>query len=404
MKKIIPAILFVLLVQLLNAGNPTDSKNFTSKKDVFGIRNFIENKGQFDNDLNGNYKIEALLDNGAEKIYFTNKGLVYELTKRFPVTEEQLEAKEKGKQPKLKEPKIYHINMNWLNANSNISIEKSELQNHYFTYGEAKYNSYAYKKLTYKNVYPNIDIEYTIPENKDYGIKYNVIVRPGANVNDIKIAYTGDVNKIKQTSDGNILIKTPLDDITEHVPNTFYEDKTGVESTFSLNDGIIGFNLPKGYNQNKTLIIDPFVSAVTSLSSNNMAFDVDYDYSGNVYVYGGVVTYKIAKYSPTGILQWTFSGVVTTPAWSSGAGGDFASNFVVNKASGKCYTGQGWNGGGINNNQVIRLDAAGNYDSFITATGIPIFEEVWDMGFICATNEVFTLGGSTQGSCFCSCN
>jgi gliding motility-associated-like protein len=391
-RKIALGIFLVLVVQISMARNPTDPKKFVSGKDVFGTRNFIENKGQYDKELNGNYKIEAVLDNGAEKIFFTNKGLVYEFTKRIPMTEEQREELEKGKHPELKKPKIYRVNMNWLNANSNISIEKSEKQPHYFTYGEARYNSYAYQKLTYKNVYPNIDIEYNIPEDKDYGIKYDVIVHPGANVADIKIAYTGDVDKIKQTKAGNILIKTPLENITEHIPNTFYENKQGVESLFSLIDGIIGFNFPKGYDPSKTLIIDPFVSAVTSLTSNNMAFDVDYDYSGNVYVYGGIGQYKIAQYNATGVLQWTFSGILVTPSWSSTPVGDYAGNFAVNKANGICYTGQGFDNNG---SQVVRLDAAGNYDNFISFANIN-FREIWDMGFSCATNEFVTFAGSTS--------
>jgi hypothetical protein len=368
MKKIVLTNLFLLAVQLLTARNPTDPKKFVSGKDVFGTRNFIENKGQFDKDLNGDYKIEAVLDNGKEKIYFTNKGLVYELIKRFPITEEQREAMEKGKHPKLKEPKIYHVNMNWLNANPNISIEKSEKQPHYFTYGEAKYNSYAYKKLTYKNVYPNIDIEYTIPEDKDYGIKYNVIVLPGANVSDIKIAYSGDVEKIKLSKEGNILIKTPLEDITEYAPKSFYENKQEVESTFSLKDGVIGFSLPNSYNQSKTLIIDPFVSAVNSLTSNNLAFDVDYDYAGNAYVYGGdaLTNNKVAKYSPSGSLLWTFSGSIVSIPWQSSPGpGWYDGNFVVNKVIGKTYIGQAFNGG--NSVSAVRLDAAGNYDNFVSA-------------------------------------
>jgi hypothetical protein len=394
MKKNYFVSLTILVSSILMAGNPNNPKGFVSPKDVFGTRNFIENKGQYDKALSGNYTIEAVLDNGAEKIYFTNKGLVYELIKKFPLTEGQREAMEKGKHPNIKAPKIYYVNMNWLNANSNITIEKSEKQSHYFTHGEAKYNSYAYKKLTYKNVYSNIDIEYTIPENKDHEIKYNVIMRPGANINDIKIAYSGDVDKIKRTAEGNILIKTPLDDIIEHAPTTFYENKEIVESMFTLKDNVISFNLPKGYNQNKIVVIDPFVSSVTTLSSNNLAFDVDYDYSGNVYVYGGQGTYKIAKYNSIGILQWTFSGLIVTPAWSSTPIADYASNFGINKVNGKTYTGQGYNYGGT---QIIRLDALGNYDNFITMQNY-IFEEVWDMGFQCATNELFILGGGTTSN------
>jgi gliding motility-associated-like protein len=394
-KSMFIGMLFLAVIHL-TAGNPNDPKTFVSGKDVFGTRNFIENKGQYDKNLNGAYQIEAVLDNGQEKIYFTDKGLVYELVKRFPITEEQREAMEYGKEIKIKPSKIYHVSMNWLNANSNISIEKSEKQPHYFTYGEAKYNSYAYKKLTYKNVYPNIDIEYTIPEDKDHGIKYNVIVHPGANVNDIKIAYGGDVNKIKQTEDGNILIKTPLEDITEHAPNTFYENKQSVESTFSLKDGVIGFSLLNGYDKNRTLVIDPWVSTAASLSSNNLAFDVDYDCSGSTYIFGGSIIYKVAKYSPSGILQWTFSGVVITPAWSSAPNGEFEGNFVVNKTDGKTYIGQGLN---LNGAQVIRLDAAGNYDNFISLPDPNAdFREVWDMCIRASNGDILALGGTPSNS------
>lgn len=90
MKKNYFVALTLLVCQIIVAGNPNNPNGFVSPKDVFGTRNFTENKGQYDKALNGNYAIEAVLDNGSEKIYFTNKGLVYELTKRFPVNEEQL--------------------------------------------------------------------------------------------------------------------------------------------------------------------------------------------------------------------------------------------------------------------------------------------------------------------------
>jgi hypothetical protein len=398
MKKNLYTLLILFGIQVLTASNPNNPIGFVSPKDVFGTRNFIENKGQYDKALNGNYTIEAVLDNGAEKIYFTTEGLVYELVKKFPLTEKQREAMEKDKHSTIKPPKIYHVNMSWLNAQPNIRVEKSEKQSHYFTYGEAKYNSYAYKKLTYKNVYPHIDIEYSIPENKDYGIKYNVIVNPGANVADIKIAYTGDVDKIKQTQEGNILIKTPLDDITEYAPNTFYENKQRVESAFILKDNFISFNFPNGYNQNKTVIIDPFVSSVTTLISNNLAFDVDYDYSGNTYVYGADANTnnKVAKYSSSGVLLWTFFGTIASISWQSSPNG-YDGNFVVNKAISKIYIGQGFNGGLGGGCQLVRLDATGNYDNFMTLQS-PNFEEIWDMGFSCINNEVFGLGGGTTYS------
>jgi gliding motility-associated-like protein len=400
MKKNIYLFFLLIIFQTLDAQNSTDPKKFVSCKDVFGTRNFIENKGQFDGDLTGDFKIEAVLNHGLEKIYFTNKGLVYELIKRFPVTEEQREEMEKGKDPKLKEPKIYYVNMNWLNVNPNISVEKSEKQSHYFTYGEAKYNSYAYKKLTYKNVYPNVDVEYTIPKDKDYGIKYNVIVHPGANVADIKIAYTGDVEKIELSKEGNVLIKTPLDDIVEHVPKSFYGDGTVLESTFILNKDVIGFNLSKGYNQSKTVIIDPWVSS-TSIIGYNLAFDVDYDCNGNTYVYGGGSNIassfpnQVALYNFNGILQWSFSGTLTIPPWDGG--GAYAGNFVVDKLNGKTYVTQGFALNAFFGAQTIRLDALGNYDNFISSPPNPdILGEMMDMGYRELSGDIYGFGGGAQ--------
>lgn len=88
-----------------------------------------------------------------------------------------------------------------------------------------------------------------------------------------------------------------------------------------------------------------------------------------------------------------FSGVILTPVWSTTPGGfSFEGNFLVDKSTGKTYIGQGVN---TVNNQIIRLNAAGNYDNFITAPNNQL-DEVWDMGFRCPTNEVMVFGGLFQ--------
>ena len=221
-----------------------------------------------------------------------------------------------------------------------------------------------------------------------------MIVRPGADAAQIKLAYSGDVSKMKSDEEGNILIKTPLWDIVEHLPKSFYQDKEPVVSAFNLKDNVIGFSFPNNFSHAKTLIIDPWVTTLSSLSSSNHAYDVDYDFSGNLYVYGGYSPFKVARYSSAGVLQWTFAGIVTTPAWTSAPITSQASNFGVNKFSSKTYIGQGYVNGG---NLVIRLDATGNYDNFVNAANNQ-FEEVWDMGFHCLTGDVFVLGGGTSSN------
>ncbi len=391
--KVFVLFCFLNLFSLVSQ-NEIRHNNFLVSGDVFGSRVFIENKGQFDNDLPGKNKILAVLDNGTEKIYFTDKGLVYKVQKKESLTEEQREAEERGEKTGVKSDLTSYVQMEWEHMNRQVSIEKKEKQSYYYTYGAAEYNSTTFKKLLYKNIYPNIDVEYSLPENKTCGIKYTLLLHPGASPRDIKINYKGDVVSVRKDKKGSVKIKTTNDEIIEYAPRSFLIDGgEPVKSELEVQHKIIGFRFPDGYDSTKALMIDPYVVAVSSLTStvwsNNQAFDVDYDFNGNAYIFGGSPGYKVARYSSTGVLQWVFSGTLVVPFWSTNPSGNYEGNFLVDKATGKTYVAQGIN---TTNNQVIRLDASGNYDNFITVVNTQ-FTEVWDMGFRCSTNEVIAFGG-----------
>jgi len=367
-------------------------RQFVASGDIFGTRVFVENKGQFDDKTNSDQKIYYALDNGLEQIYFTKSGLIYKQSKSAVLDEEYLEALEKGKKIREQKTEVYYTNMEWIGADiEKIEIESSLQQSHYITYGGKELNSNTFKKLIYKNVYKNIDIEYTIPEDKGYGIKYNLILHPGAKVEDVKILYKGDVKKISLNKNGEVIIKTSLDDIIEHTPKTFDLFEHEIISGYTLNKDTIGFSLGSGYNKNETTIIDPWVSAVTTLSNNNAAYDVDYDFGGNTFIYGGANSFKVAMYNVNGALQWTFSGTVTSIGWTSLT---YVSNFGINKFTSKSFIGQGFNNNGV---QVIRIDANGNFDNFVNTANTQ-YKEVWDMGFHCITGDVFILGGGTSSN------
>ncbi|MBL7918241.1 MAG: hypothetical protein JNM96_07570, partial [Bacteroidia bacterium] len=286
------------------------AQKITSKSgDIFGTRVFIENKGQFDALAVSEAKIKYALENGNEKIYFNDNGLTYVMIKRYPLTQEQREEKEKGKPVFVRPNEVYKVHMNWLNCNKNIQIVESEKQHHYFTYGGPELNSNCFKKITYLNVYNNIDIEYFIPEDKSSGIKYNVVLHPGAKPSQIKIAYTGNVNSINVSDNGNVEIKTPLEPIIEHKPVSF-QNNNSLATGFTINDGIIGFKIEDKYNSNSELVIDPWVTNISSLNPNNCGYDVDFDFNGNLFVYGGGTVCMVAKYNNLGVLQWTFPGTV----------------------------------------------------------------------------------------------
>jgi gliding motility-associated-like protein len=382
MKLLSKFLIFIFLSQQFSAQN-----NFVATNDIFGQRVFIENRGQFDATVQSAEMVKYAYESSNEHIYFTEKGLVYKLIKKFPLSQHQNEKLEHGKKVKSKSDEIHFVNMNWLGANANIQIVAEEKQSHYFSFGAAHLNSRTFKKITYKNVYHQIDIEYIIPEEKEYGIKYNVILHPGANPNDIKISYNGAVSRFTNKK-GNIIISTPLEDITEHAPSSFKEDGEEVKTTFRLENNIISFAFPNGFESNKSLIIDPFVTTI-SLPSNNKGYDVDYDYFGNLFVFGGSHVPKLAKYNASGVLQWVFNGMVPSIPWDASGPYPRISNFGINKTNGSAYIGTGWKFTGT---QIVRIDTLGNYDNFVS-TPYSNWIETWDFGFHCPSNRMYVFGG-----------
>jgi hypothetical protein len=364
---------------------------FTSSKDVFGTRNFIENKGQFNSEIKNGGDIKFAYQSGREKIYFTTHGLIYKIEEQIVLSEKQRERIEEGRKPNLK-GRTEEIGMEWSGANENLQIVPGEKQDFYFTYGDGRLNSFAFKKLTYKNVYPYIDIEYTIPENKNEGIKYTVVVYPGGNVNDVQIAYSGDVKKVSGIN-GEVRITSSLTEITEHKPLSFYKNGESAPSDFRIKKNLISFSVPD-YDKTKTLLIDPWVTTFTMMAPTNCAYDVDYDFKGNLFAFGGYQNAKLAKYDANGSLKWVFNGNLPSISWSTDGDIGGVANFVVNKGSGKCYLGSPFEYSGT---RVVRLDTNGNYDNFVT-TPASTMRENWDFTYDCSTGSICVFGGGTYGN------
>lgn len=358
------------------------------------------------------------IDNNGDHIYFGKNGLEWHLSKIVPMEADELnetthsklneeEREEEREEEENENRKIIEkiVSMQWLNTNPNCVIECEGKSNHYFTYGEAKYSSYGYKKIVYKNLYPNIDIEYIIP--KSGGIKYSLIIHEGADINDVKYRYSGD--DVSVSIEGNQLhIKNLICDLVEHEPVVNYENGVRIKCQYKLSKNEIGFEFLEAIDNTKKIIIDPWVAPITTLTAtglgNNRGYDVDYDYQGNLFVYGGgnyapfwFITSentRVAKYSPSGVLLWTFNGSVATPFWQSKGSSGYMSNFVVDKVYGKTYVGQVLIPSGC---AIIRLDTNGAYDNFIS-TPNPNFVEIWEMNFDCRAGNILGMGGSISSN------
>ncbi len=271
---------------------------------------FIENKGQFDGrDKLKDSEIIYGIDQSSVQIFFTKQGLTYFLnTKVKNINRKKFDTT----QPKRLIVSDF-IHMTWEGANPNPEIVPEDMASAYQTYSmlskdrKSYYdirNIRGYKKITYKNLYPNIDVEYTFhPES---GIKYSLILHPGADISKVKMKYTTD-STINIDNEGNVRLATIYGDIIDHAPVSYYKgNKNIVPSKFLLDKQTVSFIL-NNYNNSKSIIIDPWVVTPSNLPNSNCVWELDKDAAGNIYIIGGEMPMKLQKYNSSGVLQWTYN-------------------------------------------------------------------------------------------------
>jgi hypothetical protein len=78
---------------------------------------------------------------------------------------------------------------------------------------------HSYGKVTYKDIYPGIDLEFLAKKGTDKPVEYNFIVHPGADASQIKMRYKGaDEIALK---DGQIEMKLSLGMLKERIPASY---------------------------------------------------------------------------------------------------------------------------------------------------------------------------------------
>ncbi len=277
---------------------------------------FIENKGQFDglNNIPGS-SIEYAVDNFGTRMFFTKQGITY----RYNMTERENERNEK-EENRLKVVPVF-AQMDWVGSNPGVTIIAENKVPDYYSYPDERtkkknFIAGAYKKIIYKNLYPNIDAVYEFPErvlpeyympdeNRCY-VEYSFIVHPGGNPDLIKMKYSGD-GKVNSLWNGDISISTAAGEIIHTAPKSFDQGaKYAVFSDFLLSGKTISFSVGH-YDKTQTLVIDPW-TINPSFPGVNKAYDIDKDASGNLLVAGGSNPYYLKKFTPTGsTLLWTYT-------------------------------------------------------------------------------------------------
>lgn len=391
--------------------------NANSSVDLFAQQGrFIENAGQYGEFYESHPEMGRILyayEGFNVPVLFTEKGLIYLHRKIKGPTLTEIEKEERRRKKKKKEEealeyKAYDkcVTVRWENNSENISVVAEGITPEYHTYGLSSAKARAFTKIVYRNVYPDVDVQYSFVDGKLNGYEYTLIIRPGADLSKISMLYGGDVKKLYIDNASNLVIRTSSGQTIESAPVSFFQtepDKTvdeKIPSSFQLREKRVTFSLPSTIDRSKTIIIDPFVTGTGNLTgtggNNGLAKDVDFDYAGNAYVTGGGndQIYKLAKFDASGILQWTFSGTLTIPAWTFGT---YYGGWVVDKNTGNVYLGQGFAPSG--GHRIIRINTIGVYDNYIsTANGS--FLENWKMLWTCSsgTAQLMIAGGGTNSN------
>lgn len=260
---------------------------------------------------------EAVLFSSSTRLgqlLFTKSGITILNPRRLTEEHQDLSKIEEGGENKIYDdlnPLKYEFL--FINSSQDAELIGSLKCSHYSVFGRTKLSNY--NNLVYRGIYPNIDIIFSLPETG--GLKYDIIVHPGGNIEDVQIMHKDSKLDIKK--EGNLNIKTEGYLLTDKAPTAFDSDDIPVAVSFELKNNLVSFET-EPYDKSKTLIIDPVIdfSPDSSFVSGSGTFyplepmfrNINFDMSGNLYCsvdrfwnFGNFFNYR--KYSPNGVLLWS---------------------------------------------------------------------------------------------------
>lgn len=270
---------------------------------------FIENKGQIvDQNYKPNNEVLFLYTGKNHKIQLRKNGYSYEILKHNNLP--NLSANKKNKVSNQFSSEVNRIDINFMNCSnsSELILEgKSKDYLNYYINGNYAPFVYSYSKVTYKNIYPFIDMEFILTQDSSSPFKYNIILHPGSNINNIKFMCEGADNIYIEN---NLLhFKTNQGILKEEIPASYYLNRPNEKSNiqFSLNKNIISF---KGnFNPSETFVIDPSTNLVWGTyyggSSLDYCTSASSDTLNNIYFAGYSLSSNIAT---AGTHQSTING------------------------------------------------------------------------------------------------
>lgn len=310
---------FLLLLLLIFASSFSQNKNQSI--------GFKENKGQIiDQKGKANPAVKYLLNSNGLNVQLKKNGFSYDIyeTKKHPVRHRIEEKRSfssldynKEKTPDYTLEYVFHrIDIDFINSNPNVELVTIEASKDYDNYynipskPEGVINVHQYQQITYKNIYPNIDVVFSIPKDSLKTVEYNFVVHPKGKISDIQMKFNGAKTELV---DNKIQMNVRFGKMEETLPASWTEDgKEKKEITVGykkIKNNIYGFETANAISD-KTVIIDPVPVRLWGTyyggNSNDRITKTSCDVNGNIFVSGETASSN--NISTSGAFQQNING------------------------------------------------------------------------------------------------
>ncbi|MFT6815034.1 MAG: hypothetical protein ACJAZ3_000932 [Sphingobacteriales bacterium] len=224
-----------------------------------------------------------------------------------------------------------------MNTSAAINIDSLE-ELPYFIYYSSKYSSEdtiarVFKSIIYKNLYENIDLKINVNPKK--GISTEFILKTGAKPTQIKARTIGEF-ATKKRSNGAIFLDFNLKNIIISEANLIPSLTRSLLGEPALKEEVVN-------QKQQNLKLNWVVNSYRVDMSRTM---LKSDEEGNIFVLGGELPLRIAKYNIKGELLWIFQSPWVLPKRWSG-------QIAVNKEGEVCVT------RAYNSNKILIIDSIG---------------------------------------------
>lgn len=268
------------LFGFVNLASPSIVTHAASLTDSYGKLPlyFVENRGQMDP------RVAYYVQGSDKTLYFTPEGMTLSLVGQTA-------------NGSLRDNQRWILKLGFVGANSNVQPVGEAPTPAVISYfrgvpAQWKTGLGTFSRVMYRNLWEGIDLVYSGTVDR---LKYEFIVKPGADPSQIKLAYQGASSVIINTA-GQLEVTTPLARFHDDTPYAYQDigSRVQIQTAYALEqkgaEGMLSYGFSVGnYDTTKPLVIDPAMLVYAGFiggSGEDRVQGIVVDGGGNAYVTG----------------------------------------------------------------------------------------------------------------------